>query len=61
MNTALESAVQSFWRNSQAALAGSDIAARRLEIASEMYRGDVERIAHAASNTLGVVKGRNER
>lgn len=59
--SALEAAVQTYWRNSQRALAGCQVAARRLAIASEMYRPDVEKIAMAATSSLTAAAKRSGR
>lgn len=50
--TAREKAVLDYWRTSQAALAGSFLAARKLCIVSEMYRDDTAHLAQAATSSL---------
>lgn len=50
--TALELATADYWRASQAALAGSMIAARKLMVLSAYRSDDTFRLADAACNSL---------
>ena len=50
--TALELATADYWRASQAALAGSMVAARKLMVISAYRSDDISRLADAACNSL---------